>query len=289
MSKANLRAQLGMWLECVNSGHILDRHGPGMESMSIDHARIFFDGRDGILPNIPSRKVNVAYAAMEFLWYCGADRADQSICQYATIWKKLIQHDGGINSNYGQYMLNPYIGGAYGNPDKGIMQISQFEHCVQELIANRDSRRASMVLLKQEHLYKTNTDMVCTFGMTFHIRENRLNMHVMMRSNDAVWGLTNDAFCFNMIQRLMVVRLREHYPDLQVGVYVHDAASLHVYKRHYTLASMGYQEEHLYEEVNPPMPDPDDYVALITHHAGGFHAGGVFTDWCRSVITSAYS
>ena len=276
MSVENLRAIMGTWLDCMHRGVRLDRDRGEKECMSFDGARVSLDGSRGVVPNIPVRGFNLAYAVREFLWYCGGNRYDHSIVDHAKIWQKFIQPDGGINSNYGQYMFNEYH-------TLGAPQRSQFEHCYKELLSNPDTRRASMVLLRQEHLYRENADMVCTFGLTFHIRENRLNMHVSMRSNDAVWGLTNDAFCFNMIQRMMVARLKIDYPGLMVGLYTHDAHSMHVYKRHYQMVFEGISQEHLYEEVNPPMPDYDDYLHLIQHPQSDL-AGGVFSDWARSVL-----
>jgi thymidylate synthase len=78
--------------------------------------------------------------------------------------------------------------------------------------------------------------MVCTFAIQFFIRNGYLNMIVNMRSNDAIWGLTNDAFCFAMLHRLMYVALRSTYPALRLGVYTHIANTLHVYERHYEMA-----------------------------------------------------
>ena len=280
MSYENMSALAEMWIACVKDGYVLDE-GQDYESMSIDAGRIIFDGARGVLPNVPGRKLNVAYAIREFLWYCRADRQDHSICEHAQIWKKMIQADNGINSNYGQYIFQPYIAGRYGRAD-GLPKSSQFMHCVEELSANPDSRRACMVLLKQEHLYQTNTDMVCTFGLTFHIRDNMLNMHVMMRSNDAVWGLTNDAFCFSMIQRMLCAQLRSVYSDLQVGRYVHDSASLHVYKRHYASVQLCVDQlnRSLYEEINPPMIDENDLEAILYADSNG----GAFMTWANSIL-----
>ena len=108
MSIENLRAITGVWLDCMHKGVRLDSDKGDKECMSFDGARVEFDGSRGVVPNIPVRGFNLAYAVREFLWYCGGDRFDHSIVERAKIWQKFIQPDGGINSNYGQYMFKAY-------------------------------------------------------------------------------------------------------------------------------------------------------------------------------------
>ena len=108
MSIENLRAITSTWLDCMHKGVRLDSDKGDKECMSFDGARVEFDGSRGVVPNIPVREFNLSYAVREFLWYCGANRYDHSIVDHAKIWKKFIQPDRGINSNYGQYMFNAY-------------------------------------------------------------------------------------------------------------------------------------------------------------------------------------
>lgn len=168
-----------------------------------------------------ARGFNVGYCIREFLWYLRGDRYDDSIAEYATMWKKLKDVDGGYNSNYGQYMFGDE---------------NQVQWVVEELMRDKDSRRAAMVLLQNNHLRANNVDVVCTYGLSFRIRENCLNMSVSMRSNDAIFGLTNDAFCFSMIHEYVWQALRAAgYSDLLMGTYTHKVDSLHVYERHYEM------------------------------------------------------
>lgn len=269
MSVENLVETISAYSLCYKGYKLVVRDE---ERRSWDSACLIYNGARSVLPNIPLRKLNLKYAVEEFLWYCRADRHDDSITKHATMWKKLKQPDGGFNSNYGQYLFNPR------QPDFE----SQFQFCVSELSRNRDSSRASMVLLKSEHLYGSNTDVVCTYAIAFNIRGDELNMHVYMRSNDVVFGLTNDAFCFNMIQRLVCAELRRVYPNLQVGEYRHSAFTLHVYSRHFemvnTIENMNYGRD--YVEINPPMMDADD-VEFLLYNLGN---GGAFVAWTASIL-----
>lgn len=203
----------------------------GQKYRSWDAAHVIFDSAQPMLFNFPDRKLNVRYAVEEFLWYCRADRFDASIEQHANAWKKLSQPDGSFFSNYGHYIFSKM----------GEDGVSMFQFAAQELLRNASTRRAAFPLLETKHCFHGNVDMVCTFGIQFFIRGPRLDMIVNMRSNDAVWGLTNDAFCFSMLHRLMHACLRHGifgsaYPSLMVGAYHHIANTLHVYERHYEMA-----------------------------------------------------
>jgi len=251
MGVHNINQTLHAYHQTLASRNVIVARGE--ERRSWDDAALVFDSERGVLPNIVDRKLNVRYALEEFLWYCRADRFDASILQHATMWKKLQQADGGFNSNYGQYI--------FGANDRGS---TQFDFCLQTLIQDPGSSRASMTLLHPRHLYHENTDVVCTYAIAFQIRGDRLNMSVRMRSNDVVFGLTNDAFCFSMIHRLMTQALRIKYPDLKVGMYNHNAVTLHVYERHYEMLRRALADNAAsYVEINPPMFTMGDVNHLV--------------------------
>lgn len=165
------------------------------------------------------RKFNLNYVKDELLWYLKGDRYDLSICEKAKIWKGIVNEDGSINSNYGQYL---FTGG-------------QFDRAVRTLIDDKDSRRASMMILQPEHLLGETKDVPCTYALNFRIRENALNMTVHMRSQDAIFGMGNDAPAFSFIHELLLNVLRQTYPDLKCGSYHQFVDSFHVYERHFDM------------------------------------------------------
>lgn len=167
------------------------------------------------------RKLNLAYVKTEFLWYLRGDRFDLSILEHAKMWQSLVQPDSGINSNYGQYLFN--------------RNCNQFARIIEILSKDKDSRRASMMILQPSHVLSDTTDQPCTYAIRFSIRNNRLGMTVHMRSQDAIFGMGNDAACFSLIHEMAYCKLREVYPDLEYGTYTHLADSFHVYERHFEM------------------------------------------------------
>lgn len=172
--------------------------------------------------NFKSRKLNLSYIKKEFLWYLKGDRFDTSIAEHATLWKSLINMDGSINSNYGQYIFHN--------------DCNQFLNAAKTLINDKDSRRASMMILQPWHLLSYTRDFPCTYGINFRIRDSYLNMSVHMRSQDAVYGLGNDLPTFSFIHEMMYIYLQNIYPELQYGIYHHTVDSFHIYKKHYHVA-----------------------------------------------------
>lgn len=170
--------------------------------------------------NFNARKLNLTYIKQEFLWYLRGDQYDHSICQYAKIWGGLINSDGTIYSNYGHY----------------IFKQKQFQNVVRILTEDKDSRRASIVILQPYHLLNDGTkDIPCTYALNFRIRDDYLNMSVNMRSQDAIFGLGNDLAVFSFIHEMVQVALSETYSQLRLGLFFHHVDSFHVYEKHFDM------------------------------------------------------
>lgn len=236
------------------------------------------------------RKFNLNYVKDELLWYLKGDRFDLSITEKAKIWKSIVNKDGSINSNYGQYIFSnrasdfKYFGGG------------QFDQVVSTLSLDKDSRRASMMILNRDHLLSETNDVPCTYALNFRIRENMLNMSVHMRSQDAIFGMGNDAPAFSFIHEMMLQSLRRVYPDLAYGNYFHIADSFHVYERHFdmiqTITGVSLEENHYdgvvddeYEDVRcPEMLDHEEVSFLRMVGRGLYDPSSIperfaFTRW----------
>ncbi|HRU10621.1 MAG TPA: thymidylate synthase [Thermoanaerobaculia bacterium] len=227
---------------------------------------LVFDLDQPLLTSFEDRKLNLNYCKREWLWYLGADPYDDSIVEHAKMWAKLKQPDGRYLSNYGQYVF----GG----------RSSQFAYAVHQLRVDPDSRRASIVLLDRDHLFFENVDTVCTYAINFAIVRGRFNMTVHMRSNDVVFGLTNDAFCFSQIAEFAYQKLLQWHPNLLRGEYVHIADSLHVYERHFEMLER-ILESPKWSPIDVPRPTLAEVRKLISSR--GQEGEGVYCDWLKTV------
>ena len=168
------------------------------------------------------RKLNLDYVRREFQWYLNGDDSDLRICEHAKIWRGMVNRDQTLSSNYGWYLFTQ----------------KQLEKAVNILKADEMSRRAVMSIYNMpKHTRPGVKDVPCTTSISFFIRGRRLHMGVHMRSNDLVFGLGNDAPCFHWFHCMAYLLLKEKYDLLQMGDYVHRADSLHIYERHFQLAT----------------------------------------------------
>ena len=101
---------------------------------------------------------------------------------------------------------------------------NQKQYIVNELIKNPNSRRASLSIYdaKENNVYKRDTP--CTYAINFYIIDNKLNMNVLMRSNELWFGFCNDQYCFSNYLKLIADKL-----NIEIGIYYHFVNNLHLY------------------------------------------------------------
>lgn len=167
--------------------------------------------------------VNYEYVANEIAWYESMSRNVNDLQPTPKIWKDVADQYGIINSNYGWCVYSE----ANGN---------QYDYVFNELVKNPNSRRGTMIYnrpsMHQDATLGGMNDFMCTNAVNYFIRDGALHAVVQMRSNDAIFGYKNDYAW----QKYVQVKLAE---DLGVltGLIYWNAASLHIYPRHYHLVT----------------------------------------------------
>jgi len=159
------------------------------------------------------------YIAAELVFYFAGRNDLEYIQKYAKFWKDIANPDGTVNSAYGHLLFNT----------KNEHGMTQWEWAYESLKRDRDTRQALMHFNLPTHQHFANKDFVCTLNGIFHIRENKLDFTLMMRSNDAILGLPTDVAFFTMLQQQMYHLLKKEYPDLELGKYTHQVNSMHLY------------------------------------------------------------
>jgi thymidylate synthase len=169
---------------------------------------------DNIITN-KNRDWSLTYAVAEWQWYLSADRSiyklEELYGSIPKIWRNIADENGLVNSNYGAHW--------FGN--------NQYDKVVEILKKDSESRRASLSIYNANDIDQYEKDTPCTYAINFSILDNKLNMTVMMRSNDLWFGFCNDQYCFSKLQEKMSKDL-----DIEVGTYFHFVNNLHLYNRH---------------------------------------------------------
>lgn len=182
-------------------------------------------------------KVIADYTQKETELYDSCTNNVADFAKASKFWEKIANPDGTVNSAYG-YLI--WKKASCGNPKYEPAKMfntldtifrTPWEWAKQSLITDKDSRQAILRFSLPEHQFTGNKDQTCTMHGNFLIRDNKLNLSIVMRSNDMVLGLVYDLPWFISLMDRMVEELKPHYPDLTKGVYTHTVHSLHIYER----------------------------------------------------------
>lgn len=161
-----------------------------------------------------ARKLNYHFMVAEWLWMLNG------LSDVKTI--------AGYNNNIAKFSDDGEVFfGAYGpRIRRDLLSIETL------LKRDHDTRQAVMCTWRPEALWQPTKDVPCTLTWQFFIRQEKLELHVNMRSNDVWLGLPYDLYNFTQIQRYLAARL-----DVGLGSYYHHVGSLHVYENNLDAAN----------------------------------------------------
>ena len=158
------------------------------------------------------RNWSIEYAYAEWRWYMSGDRNIAKLGELygkvPQIWQRMADVDGNVNSNYGWQWE----------------RTSQLDIVIQMLKDNPETRQAAISIYDGKEISDYTNDTPCTYAVQFTILDNKLNMSVVMRSNDLWYGFCNDQYQFSNLQMLVA-----HRAGYDVGTYYHFAHNLHLY------------------------------------------------------------
>ena len=158
------------------------------------------------------REFNMEYAEAEWQWYLSGDRSTAKLGEIygkiPQIWQRMSDGNGNVNSNYGWQWERGW----------------QLDKVVAQLKENTETRQAAISIYDGKEIGKYKYDTPCTYAVQFTVVKDKLNMCVVMRSNDLWYGFCNDQYCFSMLQNLVCNRT-----GIDMGTYYHFAHNLHIY------------------------------------------------------------
>ena len=174
----------------------------------------------GCLAYMKGRNASNEYFRKEIDWYCsGSDKLEDAV-KLSKFWAKCSDDGETVISNYGKLLLH----------DRNAHGFTQFEHAYNCLINNPETKKAVMTVYNNEHAFISN-DNPCTMFVRFGIRENMLNMLVVMRSNDIWYGTPYDVAWYSVLHHAMLKELRRAGLPVEIGSYEHLMLSAHAYQR----------------------------------------------------------
>jgi len=159
-----------------------------------------------------NRKWSQEYAEAEWQWYLSGDpnikKLGELYSKVPEIWKRMADDEGYVNSNYGYQW----------------QRSDQLRKVIADLKENPETRQAAISIYDAKEKAAYQHDTPCTYAVQFTIVDNKLNMSVVMRSNDIWYGFCNDQYCFSNLQMLVA-----YETGYELGTYYHFAHNLHLY------------------------------------------------------------
>lgn len=139
---------------------------------------------------------------------------------------------------------NGVFWGAY-----GPRVIDQLQAVERRLRDDPNSRQAYASIWDRElDIFPGKLDYPCTTGYTFSLRDDTLDTHVHMRSNDVWLGTAYDVFQHSRVHHAMAAAVGY----VTAGRYIHNVTSLHIYERHWE-ATERLHHPFRDDEVTPPV------------------------------------
>ena len=121
---------------------------------------------------------------------------------------------------------------AYGPRLRNWKGVDQVAYVINALRSDPQTRQAVIALWDPEVDILPGLDRACNTVLQFTSRLGALDMHVSLRSNDVMWGLSGiNAFCWSTLQEVIAAVL-----GVQVGSMHLAAGSLHLYDQHWAKA-----------------------------------------------------
>jgi len=160
----------------------------------------------------PEFKTNIEYAEEELRWYRAKTKAITFSPVIEKAWNKYSDDNINVNSNYGVRMFN-----------------GQWEWVKNKLQHEENTRQAIININCAEDKEVPTKDFPCCIAMQFILRDDKLSLSTMMRSQDIYLGMRNDVYCFMSFLEQMADELH-----VKRGYYFHYCVSLHIYEKHFS-------------------------------------------------------
>jgi len=192
----------------------------GIETKEILNNSTCFDMNYPIIHH-NKREMNYKFLGAECYFICNGDNRVENLIEY--------------NDNILQFSDDGLIfNGAYGPPFNN--QLSYIINCLSK---DRNNRQAVITIWKQNPIQ--SKDIRCTISIQFMIRDNKLHSFVNMRSSDIMWGICYDFTVFSfmslrVLTLLNTLYIHDNQPFISLGNCYFNAASSHLYSRHYELS-----------------------------------------------------
>ncbi len=192
--------------EIITDGEEVKHERMGHSLLSL--AGKTFEITDGF-PILTLRKIPVKLFVAEQIWFLTGSNKPDFIQQFTGIWDEFVEKDGTVAAAYG-YRWRRHFG------RDQILRLVEYlkkdPSSTQGVALTWDPGNDS---LGSPNPIKNNP---CPIGFTINIIGNRLNLHLIIRSNDMMLGNPHDVAGFALLQRFFAGKLGREVGKLTVSI-----------------------------------------------------------------------
>ena len=196
------------------------RNGP-VKAFNTPVTTGYNSGRFRVLHS-PARDANPFFHLFEALWMLGG-RNDVEFLQK-------------FNSTIGQFSDDGFtLHGAYGHRWREHFKVDQLARIINELRRSMNTRRAVLSMwdpyIDPDVAEVGGKDVPCNTHIYFSFKDGALDMTVLCRSNDAIWG----CYGANAVHMSILHEYVAIGAVMPIGRYYQVSNDLHVYEKHWHL------------------------------------------------------
>jgi thymidylate synthase len=163
---------------------------------------------------LSGRYLNPFFAIAEAAWIIDGSNKLSSLKYFINSYDKFSDDGNTLNGAYG-YRARKYFG------------MDQINEIVSLLKREPSTRRAVLTLYSPDDLSNNSSrDIPCNTSVFFKIRDSKLDMMVINRSNDLFLGIPYNVFVFNVLLKYIAIKV-----GCEVGNQRHMSDSLHLYAK----------------------------------------------------------
>ncbi len=202
-----------------------------------------------------ARPMYVKTGAAELAWMLSGTKDTKWLKQYTQIWTAFETAKDTVET-------------AYGHRWRYAFGVDQIMNIIGKLHSDPSSRQ--QVLLSWDPRVdnvQNATNIPCPYTAVVNIIDNKLNIHLTLRSNDVYLGLPYDVMMYTLLGQALAISLH-----IEPGELFYSIAHMHLYENQFeaaeTLVRRNHEGNKIYIEsnssINDIMRNPAIYVGKIT-------------------------
>lgn len=196
----------------VDEGVLELNQRTGVAVRALPGVTIQVDLEDDGFPLLSLRKMPMSFIP-EVMWMLSGKKDATWLSGFTKIWDAFKDEDGTVAAAYGFRWRH-----AFG--------VDQIQESIEKLSTDPSTRHAVVMMWDPaEDLTVPKKNVPCPVMFTLNIIQGRLNLHLVIRSNDMVLGHPTDVAGFALLTHLLAKRL-----NVMPGVLTVSISNAHIYE-----------------------------------------------------------